>query len=277
MADQYGFDLANVLANAEDIRGARLRNRLGMEAADRDAAARGEVANVMSSMGGPLSGLAAIDPERAGQLQTFIGNLKGEERANYERAIDQAGRALAFVKTSDDPEAAYQVVLGQLPEDIRSKAPPTYDAQWVDMQLAQAQSVNDILKGGATAFDATDGAPSGYAWADPGKGSLKPIPGGPKDPAAAGGEVGALEVGIANAIRSTVVQQFGGTYDPMTGEFAFGDPSQSGRALEVMALAEDFAAKGDNPANAVKKAFAAAGPVPAAEPAAGADPLGLGL
>lgn len=287
-ATEYGINLGNVLSEAEQIAEARISNRLAARAMQDEEALRAQRGNVLAGSNSPLAGMAAIDPAAANDVRTFLNGLSEDDRKVAEQNVDQIGRMAAFVLTSDDPEKAYQQVYASIDPKVRTqtKMPSAYDEGWVKLQLANAQSVDEIIKADAQALtDLNKDAPSGYQWTDKTKSALRPVKGGPHDPAVEGAK-GGLETGIINAIRSTVTGQFDGFYDPQTGEIGFADPTQAGRALAVMAEAEANAMKGDTPAIAVQKAMKTVEgltpavtetPAPSTTTVNPADPLGLGL
>lgn len=152
VADQFGIDLGNVLASAEQIRGARINNALAGNALDQQVAAQGARQTALAGNSSPLAALAAIDPAQAGQLQSFISAMADDERQALAESTEQIGKLAAYVKTSDDPEKAYQQVLGAITDPkVRGAMPQAYDEDWVDMQLAQAQTIDQILQSNAAA------------------------------------------------------------------------------------------------------------------------------
>jgi len=153
MADEFGIDLGNVLGKVEEIRNARIRNRLGeTQLADADAAKAARAQAIGGDVQGGLSSLAAIDPTQATQLQTYFSGLDDTQKAAAAANIDQIGRAAAYVLSSDDPELAYQQVRGMITDPkVQQSMPATFDQGWVELQLANASSIDDILKRGAPA------------------------------------------------------------------------------------------------------------------------------
>lgn len=146
MADQFGINYGNVLASAEDITAARTRNVLARNQMDDDAQARKLREQALGGDKGALNSLAAVDPAQAAQLNTYISGLKDEERANLAQNTEQIGQAAAYVLGSDDKEAAYQQVRASLPPEIQSKMPTAYDENWTELQLANASTIDQILK-----------------------------------------------------------------------------------------------------------------------------------
>lgn len=302
MADEYGIDLGNVFARAEDIKAARIRNKF----AEKDAAlaqqgtvlqnemaainlqqAQREEADTMTArnargVAARAAGLPAADvalvtigPAKAQELRTFFENLDESKRDSYLQNVEDLGKAAAYVKTAKDPEAAFLEVKSLLPKEVQAAWPATYDPGYIDLTVAQALEVKDILGKKATG---QGDAPSGYEWLPDGSG-LKPIKGGPHDKP---GEGGGIETAAANGIKSTVAMAFGGTYDPVTEQFAITDPSQANRMIDVIALAQEklIANPSMAPGRAVQMALQESGVEPGSvggdnAMAGGDDPLGI--
>lgn len=295
MANQFGIDLGNALARAEEIRAARItnqfraksleleqtgaeqRNALGaiqlqqaQQGVADDNALRAARAQALEGVTDPTKPIALISPAEATKTLDYMTTLDKAGREKAAARIDQMGRLANYVLTSDDPQAAYAEVLDLLPEDQRQAAPPQYDEKFVKLQLARATALSEIA--GQTE-DLIKNAPSGYRYTDSSRTTLVPIKGGPKDPNTIG-ETG-LKTDKSNAVRATVLSQFGGTYDPQTGAFSLMDPEQAPRMLQVMDAAE-AALKADPSlgiAQAVRKAMQSAGPAADGD---GADSEGAG-
>lgn len=285
MADEFGIDVGNVLARVEDIKAARIRNKFAPKDAElaqqanvmqndmaalqlqqarraegdimTERGARGDAAKA-AGLPAPQAALVTINPAKAQELSTFFNNLDEDQRKTYAQNVEDMGKAAAYIKTSKDPEAAFLEVKGMLSPELQKKLPATYDADFVDMALAQALEVKDILSGGG---GKKSDAPSGYEW-NP-DGSLKPIKGGPHDPATKTG--GGLETAAANGIRSTVALAFGGEFNPATGEFSVMDPNEASQMIDVIALAQEkmIANPSLAPGRAVEQALKEAGVQPA--------------
>ena len=286
-ANAFGFSLGDALAQAEEIKRARIQNAFLPKASALDIQAA-ETGNAMSALQlqqaqkgvadtaaiegarndaataagitGPEKTLLTIDPGKAAELKTYVQSLDDEGMKTLLSNVDQMGQAAAYIKSAEDPEAAYLKVKGLLPKQLQQTLPPIYDAGFVDHALAQSTEMHDLITGmkpgGSDAL--LKDAPANYMWTDASRTKLKAIPGGPKDPTIKGTTT--LETTAANAIRSTVLSAFGGIYDPTTGEIGGLDPDQANRAIAIMADAEEFAAtEGLPPAQAVKKAMAKAG------------------
>lgn len=287
MASQWGIDLGNALARAEEIRAARItnqfraksleleqtgaeqRNALGaiqvqqaQQGVDDENAIRAARGEALAGVNDPTKPIALISPAEATKTLDYMTSLDETGRKKAAERIATMGRMANYVLTSDDPQAAYADVLSQLPEDQRKAAPAQYDEKFVKLQLARAAALSEIA--GQTE-DLIKNAPSGYRYTDASRTSLTPIKGGPQDPATKG-ESG-LKTTQSNAVRATVVSQFGGTYDPITGAFSLMDPEQAPRMLQVMDEAE-AALKADPSlgiAQAVRKAMGSQAPATDAE------------
>lgn len=262
MADQFGIDLGNAFQRAEEIQAARIANQFrpalnqlaveegtqmnalrGLQLqeaqqglADENAlrSARG-AALTEAGVTGPKAEIAIISPAEAAKVQDYVAGLDEEGRKKAAEQIDRMGRIANYVLNAEDPAAAYADALELIPEKDRAGAPKEYDEKWVKLQLGRATALNDLF--GETE-DLIKNAPSGYRFTNKDRNELRPIKGGPQDPATKG-ESG-LKTTQSNAIRSTVTSQFGGTYDPQTGAIVGLDPTQAERALAVMADAEAF-------------------------------------
>lgn len=288
MADQYGVDLGNVLSRAEDIQAARIQNQfrpklLQQQATGNDLANQGAAVGLSDKRRayndetharnlraaaaggdtGAMTGLATIDPGGAKQFHDYLDSLDEDKKKQVGETIDKMGKLITYVKGADDPDKAYLKAKELLTPDAQAQMPATWDADWGDATLAQALELKDLV----TKNGGKD-APSGYRW-EP-NGNLAPIPGGPADKKGKGGD--SLDTTAANGIRATVAQQFGGEYDPQTGEFSLLDRTQAPRMLEVMAKAQDMLRDDPSitPARAVQDAMKA---VPSGD---GADDEGAG-
>ena len=304
MADQYGIDLGNAFARAEDIKAARIRNKFAekdaqlsqdrsvmqnemagieLQQAQRD---EGDIVTGRNAraVAGQAAGLPAqdvalltISPTKAGELKTYFEGLKEDDRKVYEQNVEDMGKAAAYIKTAPDPEKAFIEVKNTLSPELQKQLPATYDPNFIDLALAQSLEIKDILtlKGGKKPGD----APSGYEWLPDGSG-LKPIKGGPHDKAGGGG--GSIETAAANGIKATVALAFGGEFNPTTGEFSIMDPGKANQMIDVIALAQEkmIADPSIAPGRAVQQALKESGVDPAAVGNAmtggdDADPLGI--
>lgn len=274
MADEFGIDLGNVMQRAEQIQAARISNRFapqqneldieGKTIGNEDAAlalkARRRAYNDetharglrTSAAGGDLDAmnrLATLDPAKAKEFHDYFQGLDEDQQKSVEETLDKIGKMIAYVKNAEDPEAAYLKAKALLTPEAQAKTPATWDPDWGDATLAQAMELNDLIGTGKG-----EGAPAGYRWTP--EGNLAAIKGGPADKS---GEAvaGGLDTAAANGIKSTVAMQFGGEYDPQTGEFSLLDRTQAERMLEVMAKAQEIVAKDGAiaPARAVQMAM----------------------
>lgn len=151
MADQFGIDLGNALGKAEEITAARIRNRLSGNALDDELRKRKGRENALAGNSSPLAGLAIMDPAQANQVQSFLSNLKDEERETVRLNNERIGQVAAFVLNSDDKEGAYQRARAQAPEEMKALMPATLDENWALLQLARASKIDDIIKLGGKA------------------------------------------------------------------------------------------------------------------------------
>lgn len=301
MADRFGIDLGNVLRSAEEIKRARIENQFrkrdlelgqqgqeqtnAMNALRLDEARRGVAdENVLRSTRGAMAtaagmtpqqaALVTISPAKADEVRKFFNEADEAKRTELVNTVDQMGQAAAYVQSSADPAAAYLRVKEMMPEKVQAQMPAQYDENYVLKSLSQATEMRQLLDTLQPKEKAKP--PANYEWAEDGT-SLRPIKGGPADPATKAKEAGGLETAEANGIRSTVAVAFGGMYDPISGEISGLDPEEGSRMVDVVARAQEIAIAepGIAPARAASRALAEAGmSAPAAAPATSPAPAG---
>lgn len=278
MADALGIDVGNVLSRAEAIKEARTRNQFLPKslALQQQAAEQGIASNALAlktgernyndetalrsqrgiALGGlddPSAGLATISPKAAADFHGYLDSLDEDGKKKVAENIDKFGKLIVYVKGAKDPNEAYVKAKGLLAPEAQAQMPATWDPDWGDATLAQATELKSLLD-----HNTGKDAPSGYRWMP--NGALTYIPGGPADPATkSAAKGGGLDSAIANNIKSTVAMQFGGEFDPQTGEFSLLDKTQANRMIEVMAAAQDLVAEDPSltPARAVQQAMQA--------------------
>lgn len=156
MANQYGIDMGNVLSTVESVknsRQARQNNDTKMDWAkeDRDIARqRSKTLNVLRSEASTgdqaaVSALVSFDPKEAEKVISSIKGMDDMQRKQVKDNVDQIGRMSAFVLQAEDPESAYQLVMQNLPEETRQGMPENFDPNFVQMQLAKAKELDQLL------------------------------------------------------------------------------------------------------------------------------------
>lgn len=240
MADQYGIELGNVLSNVENIRGARIRNTLAENELDRQQRMEAERTNALQGVSAPTAGLAAIDPSQATQLQSYIDGLSDDQRETARALNEEVGKAAAFILSSDDPEAAYQQVRGSTSPEIREAMPATFNQDWVEFQLAQAQSVSEILdRAQGSTSDATPRTDLGKAQADLNAGLITQEQYDQLVAAESGDGGRGTESADTNAIYRQAAGYFGGTFD-VNGDLIGLDPTTARKVQDVAARASEI-------------------------------------
>lgn len=157
MANQFGVDLGQHYSNVENVkssRQARAANALAMDwkKEDRQAArVRAQTLNglrqdVNAGKEGAVGNLIAFDPEEAQQVLTAYSKMDERQREQMKDHVDKSGKMAAFVLQSEDPEQAYQRVLQNVSPEIRKGMPDQYDPQFMQMSLARARELDQMLE-----------------------------------------------------------------------------------------------------------------------------------
>lgn len=170
MANQFGVDLGAAFARAEEIKAARIANQfrpraleLAQTGAEQqnamgaiqlqqaqqgmtdDNALRAQRETALAGSTAPSAGMAIINPAEAAKFEGYIAGLDEAGKAKVAESIEQMGQAAAWVQSQPDPAAAYKRALELFPPELVKDAPAEYDAQWVDVQLAKALNLKDLL------------------------------------------------------------------------------------------------------------------------------------
>ncbi len=156
MASPYGIDFGGILSNVENIKSARQSREnnallMNWKSEDREAArARGNALSGLRSKaaGGDkqaMTELVAFDPEEAQQMINAFKGMDDREREQAKSNIDMVGNIAAFVLQSDDPEQAYQMAKQNINPDVAAQMPEAYDPNFIQMQLARAREIDDLL------------------------------------------------------------------------------------------------------------------------------------
>lgn len=145
MADQYGINMNNVLnahragekrrdereaKNAARTRNALLANlRLGATNGDQNS----------------MQSLMVIAPDEAQQLMTVMEKMDEKQKAKLQQATESMGRIAASILTSENPSEAYNQFRESMP-DMAKDMPTEYNESYVQLQLARARELDDILQ-----------------------------------------------------------------------------------------------------------------------------------
>lgn len=157
MANAFGIDLGQVYRTVEAVKGARQsreQNALMMDwkKEDRDAARqRGNaLAELRSkaSAGDPqaMQELNAFDPEEAKKMLESLSKMDERQRKQTQENIDAVGKMSAYVLQSENPEQAYQLARQSVSPELAAKMPEQYDPNFLQMQLARARQVDELLQ-----------------------------------------------------------------------------------------------------------------------------------
>lgn len=156
-ANQYGINLAQIYQENNALKAskeARQNNALMMDWKKEDRAKAKIRAttlnNLTSSVAngdkGAMGKLASFDPDTAKKLQDVYSKMDEQKREQFKDNIDKIGRMSAFVIGSDNPDQAYQMMRQNLAPEVAANMPEQYDANFMQMKLAQAREVDDMLK-----------------------------------------------------------------------------------------------------------------------------------
>ena len=163
MANQFGIDLGQVFRTTEAVKGSRLQrktNQFSLDSAKEDrenARQRGQTLNQLRSRvsAGGDDGrqaereLIALAPEEAVQVQEAFANMDDRQRKQAKENVDTLGRVSAFILEGGTPEEQqqrYQRARESLAPEIAANMPEQYDPNFVQMRLARARELDDLLK-----------------------------------------------------------------------------------------------------------------------------------
>lgn len=156
MASQYGVDLAEVYRDSENIknsRQARENNALLMDwkkedrKTEKDRAAKLGTLRTAAASGNKqdLTNLVTFDPEEGKKVIDAFSKMDDMQRQQAKENNDKAGRLASYILQSENPEAAYQQSLQMYPPEVSKTMPQQYDPQFVQLQLARAREIDDML------------------------------------------------------------------------------------------------------------------------------------
>jgi hypothetical protein len=157
MANAFGIDLGQVYRTAEAVKGARQsreQNALMMDwkKEDRDAARqRGNALSELRSKASTgdqeaMQQLNAFDPEEAKKMLESLSKMDERQRKQTQENIDAVGKMSAYVLQSENPEQAYQLARQSVSPELAAKMPEQYDPNFLQMQLARARQVDELLQ-----------------------------------------------------------------------------------------------------------------------------------
>lgn len=157
MANAFGIDLGQVYRTAEAVKGARQsreQNALMMDwkKEDRDAARqRGNALSELRSKASTgdqeaMQQLNAFDPEEAKKMLDSLSKMDERQRQQTQENIDAVGKMSAYVLQSENPEQAYQLARQSVSPELAAKMPEQYDPNFLQMQLARARQIDELLQ-----------------------------------------------------------------------------------------------------------------------------------
>lgn len=164
MANQYGINLGEVYRTAEAVKGSRQQRKqsnqlMEWQEADRDLATEqrrqaGERENMLAPIrqqaaaGDPAAQrqLIALSPDEGVQITEAVAKMDDRQRKAVQENVDMMGRLSAFILNAENPEQAFARVRNSVPDEMRRQMPDRYDQDWVMMELARAQEVDQLLK-----------------------------------------------------------------------------------------------------------------------------------
>lgn len=149
-----GPNLAQILANAETIKTAKLRRETAEKSAKRDDDVMTAREGAVSGQKGAWERLAVLDPAGAGTLKRTLdalskpkggGKPSGPSKSEIRDNAKRIGEAAAYVINADDPEYAYNRIKQSMPPELAAQMPTGYSQSWVEGQLIKAMGVEDYL------------------------------------------------------------------------------------------------------------------------------------
>ena len=165
-ANRFGIDMAELYRNKEAISGARTRNKMAeLQLGEAEyqieqrpiIAAKQEARNkLLTDVRGKASTgnipaqqqLLTIDPENGPAFIDAVGKMSEEQRRIAKESVDTIGRYSATILNAAPEKQAllYQQMLESLPEETRAKMPAEFNPQFLEMSLAKANTMDQILE-----------------------------------------------------------------------------------------------------------------------------------
>lgn len=164
MANQYGINLGEVYRTVEAVKSSRQQRKqsnqlMDWQQADRDLAnEQRRQARERENMLAPIRQqaaagdqvaqrqLIALSPEEGIKITEAVSKMDERGRAQVQENVEMMGRLAAFILNAENPEQAFSRVRNSVPEEMRRQMPDRYDQDWVMMELARAQEVDQLLK-----------------------------------------------------------------------------------------------------------------------------------
>lgn len=157
MANAFGIDLGQVYRTVEAVKGARQsreQNALMMDWKKEDREAARQRGNALSELRSKASTgdqhamqqLNAFDPEEAKKMLDSFNAMDERQRKQAQDNIDAVGKMSAYVLQSENPEQTYQLARQSVSPELAAKMPEQYDPNFLQMQLARARQIDDLLK-----------------------------------------------------------------------------------------------------------------------------------
>lgn len=156
MANAFGIDLGEVYRTSEAIKSSKQRrNLLAKEDQLRDedrasARERGATLNSLRSKAvtgdkQAMRGLISFDPKEAEAVMDALSKMSTEQREQMKENVETLGRISAYIMNSPNPEQAYQRARLNVSPDIAKNMPEQYDPNFVQLGLARARELDDML------------------------------------------------------------------------------------------------------------------------------------
>jgi hypothetical protein len=156
-ATPYGINLGAIYAENERLKAAkqsRDNNALIMDWKKEDREAARQRGNALAglrskaSAGDPqaMQQLNAFDPEEAKKMLESLSKMDERQRKQTQENIDAVGKMSAYVLQSENPEQAYQLARQSVSPELAAKMPEQYDPNFLQMQLARARQVDELLQ-----------------------------------------------------------------------------------------------------------------------------------
>lgn len=163
MANQFGIDMGQVYRTTEAVKGSRQQRKsnelqLDWKKEDRESARqRTQTLNQLRSRvgAGGEDGrqaereLISIAPEEAAQVQEAFSNMDERERKQMAERVETLGRMNAFILqggTQEEQQRRYQTARQNVGPELAAKMPEEYDPNFVQMGLARARELDDLLQ-----------------------------------------------------------------------------------------------------------------------------------
>jgi hypothetical protein len=163
MANQFGIDMGEVYRTTEAVKGSRQQRKanalaLDWKKEDRESARqRGQTLNQLRSRvaAGGEDGrqaereLIAFAPEEAAQVQEAFKSMDERQRKQMEENVETLGRMNSYILsagTKQEQAQRYELARQNVSPELASKMPEEYDPNFVQMGLARARELDDMLK-----------------------------------------------------------------------------------------------------------------------------------